>query len=635
MKDIFISYKSEDIEKARAVRDHLESEGLSVWMAPDSITGGASYAAEIPPAIDGAKVFLLVFTKNTQNSKWVSRELDRAINGNKIIIPLMLDDCLLNDEFSFYLTNVQRYPAFENYDKSLKKMTDEIKRYIAPQVQEAKTEIKKVEIPKPPKPKKEKRKKAEKPWVDPEEREKKRNKAFVICFVLFMTVCFWWGALASNKIEIAGETFSRRETNIFLYKKHISDGDINSIGMMGETRIISLDECTVDAKDLSKIAVGTLQTLILKDCNLTKEQLATIDLSKKRLDTLEITGCQLDSLDFIKGQAESLTRLKISNTNVSDISVLENFTELYEFEADNCKIKDISALANCKKLSTLGLAGNEIETLTPLENHEKITRLDVSGNRLKNLDGIEKCLYLTTISADNNEIENINGLINATKLISVSLNGNKISDISLLEKSAETLQKVYLADNNIADPSCLGKCEGIRYLNLAGNNITDIKWTENLRSIDGLNLADNELTGRLEIENLPELTYLVLSRNKITDFAGKLKNETRALLMLDGNKLENFDVDYAGSYEMLLLGDTGLEDFESIYKAKGSLMVDYSEKLDLDKLKAAGYNKIVFIGVPLDKQVAVKEKLSSVYLEFVDKMEYEADKLIPDSLKGI
>ena len=112
MKDIFISYKSEDIEKARKVRDHLEKDGFSVWMAPDSITGGASYAAEIPPAIDGAKVFVLVFTKNTQGSKWVSRELDRAINGNKIIIPLMLDDCELNDEFSFYLTNVHRFLSF-------------------------------------------------------------------------------------------------------------------------------------------------------------------------------------------------------------------------------------------------------------------------------------------------------------------------------------------------------------------------------------------------------------------------------------------------------------------------------------------------------------------------------------------
>lgn len=623
MKDIFISYKSEDIEKARAVRDHLESEGLSVWMAPDSITGGASYAAEIPPAIDGAKVFLLVFTKNTQNSKWVSRELDRAINGNKIIIPLMLDDCLLNDEFSFYLTNVQRYPAYENYDKSLKKMTDEIKRYIVPQVQEAKTEIKKVEIPKPPKPKKPK-----KPG------NAKKIGMAILGIILAVIVCsFAVGKM--NEVEITGETLDKRDTNIFLYKKQITNEDINSILRMDEINLISFDECTVDSADFGKIVTPQIKTLILKNCNLTKEQIASIKLADGQLNSLEITGCQLDSLDFIKEQAESLTRLKISNTNVSDISVLENFTELYEFEADNCKIKDISALANCKKLNSLRLAGNEIETLTPLENHEKITRLDVSGNRLKNLEGIEKCLYLTTIAADNNEIEDINGLTNATKLISVSLNGNKISDISLLEKSAETLQRLYLAENNIEDPSVIGKCTGLKYLNLSGNNIADILWTENLKSLEGFDISDNKIAGEVSVMNLPEVSYLVLSRNEITGFEGKFKNETNMLVLLDGNKLESFDVDYAGSYEMLLLGDTGLEDFESVYKAKGSLMVDYSEKLDLDKLKDAGYNKIIFVGVPLDKQVAVKEKLSSIYLEFVDKMEYEADKLIPDSLKGI
>ncbi|MBQ2910807.1 MAG: toll/interleukin-1 receptor domain-containing protein, partial [Clostridia bacterium] len=213
MKDIFISYKSEDIEKARAVRDHLESEGLSVWMAPDSITGGASYAAEIPPAIDGAKVFLLVFTKNTQNSKWVSRELDRAINGNKIIIPLMLDDCLLNDEFSFYLTNVQRYPAFENYIKSLKKMTDEIKKYLAPQVQE----VKKIEPPKPPKPKKPK-----KPG------NAKKIGVAILGIILAVIVCsFAVGKM--NEVEITGETLDKRDTSIFLYKKQITNEDINSI----------------------------------------------------------------------------------------------------------------------------------------------------------------------------------------------------------------------------------------------------------------------------------------------------------------------------------------------------------------------------------------------------------------------
>ncbi len=49
-QDVFISYKSEEFQEADWVRQQLESGGISCWMAPNSITGGASYATEIPQA---------------------------------------------------------------------------------------------------------------------------------------------------------------------------------------------------------------------------------------------------------------------------------------------------------------------------------------------------------------------------------------------------------------------------------------------------------------------------------------------------------------------------------------------------------------------------------------------------------
>ena len=41
-QDVFISYKSEEFQEADWVRQQLESGGISCWMAPNSITGGAS-----------------------------------------------------------------------------------------------------------------------------------------------------------------------------------------------------------------------------------------------------------------------------------------------------------------------------------------------------------------------------------------------------------------------------------------------------------------------------------------------------------------------------------------------------------------------------------------------------------------
>lgn len=127
IKDVFISYKAEELNEARWVRNALESCGISCWMAPDSIIGGTSYAQEIPAAIRGCKVFVLILSERAQTSKWVPRELDQAINEGKIIMPFMLENCPLRDDFSFYLTNVQRYAAFEDKMAAMEKMVVEIR----------------------------------------------------------------------------------------------------------------------------------------------------------------------------------------------------------------------------------------------------------------------------------------------------------------------------------------------------------------------------------------------------------------------------------------------------------------------------------------------------------------------------
>ena len=126
IKDVFISYKAEELNEAGWVRNALESCGISCWMAPDSIVGGTSYAQEIPAAIRGCKVFVLILSERAQTSKWVPRELDQAINENKIIMPFMLENCPLRDDFSFYLTNVQRYYAYEDKMSAMEKMAKEI-----------------------------------------------------------------------------------------------------------------------------------------------------------------------------------------------------------------------------------------------------------------------------------------------------------------------------------------------------------------------------------------------------------------------------------------------------------------------------------------------------------------------------
>ena len=126
---IFISYKAEEFSEAKWVKDQLEASGIPCWMAPASIPGGSNYAMQIPRAIKECKAFVLILSQKAQQSKWVPRELDQAINAGKVILPFCIDNSPLREDFAFYLSNVQRYEAWQDREGALWAMISII-RYI-------------------------------------------------------------------------------------------------------------------------------------------------------------------------------------------------------------------------------------------------------------------------------------------------------------------------------------------------------------------------------------------------------------------------------------------------------------------------------------------------------------------------
>ena len=96
-------------------------------MAPKSIPAGSSYAKEIPVAIKNCKVFLLMITSKSQQSQWVPKEVSLALSECKCVIPFVIENCVLTDIFNFFLTDVQRYYAFEMNSDCLKELIDRIR----------------------------------------------------------------------------------------------------------------------------------------------------------------------------------------------------------------------------------------------------------------------------------------------------------------------------------------------------------------------------------------------------------------------------------------------------------------------------------------------------------------------------
>lgn len=130
MRQVFISYSSKDYPQALAVRNVLEQNGITCWMAPESIPGGSNYTKEIPIAIKGCQAFVLMLSNNAQNSHWVLKELDSAVNAGKIILPFQLEDVPLSDEFNFLLTGAQRYAAYQRKSEAMQNLVQRVKAII-------------------------------------------------------------------------------------------------------------------------------------------------------------------------------------------------------------------------------------------------------------------------------------------------------------------------------------------------------------------------------------------------------------------------------------------------------------------------------------------------------------------------
>ena len=117
--DVFISYSSKDKTVADAVCHALEQNGLTCWIAPRDVQPGARYAAEIVRGIKDCRVMVLVYSKHSNQSEHVANEVDRGFNNNTTIIPFLVDDTPMNEEFDYYLARKHWLVAYPHYAEQL------------------------------------------------------------------------------------------------------------------------------------------------------------------------------------------------------------------------------------------------------------------------------------------------------------------------------------------------------------------------------------------------------------------------------------------------------------------------------------------------------------------------------------
>lgn len=570
-KYVFISYKAEEYDQALWVKRSLEEGGIPCWMAPMSIRGGLSYAQEIPPAIRDSSVFVLLLSQKAQESKWVPRELDQAINCNKVIMPFMLEDCPLRSDFSFYLTNVQRYDAFRDMEGTMQRMTQDIQKVLGI------TPPPKVETPVPveqppaepevapahPKPQKVKKPAGKKPagkkrllWI---------LGAVALALVVVILLCL------PRSLTIGGVTFEVDDYTIRIEDATLTVADLAKFSKFENLSVIRLERCNIQTWSLAPMISDDLTTLELVDCGITDHQFASIDFTvMRRFTDLNVSGNpDLTDISSVSVCAGNLTRLEISDTGIRSFDWLKQLTKLEVFRADRTGLADISVL--------------------------------------------EAMIYLEELSLSGNGINSLKGLKNTSKLSVVDLSDNYLTDVLVLGRSVANLSVLHLENNCLSDLNCLSGASQLRKVYVDGNTLADLDWLKASRDLRILSASHNciESISGLGIGN--KMRYLNLADNWLTSIArGDLAFEENSYLMVDlsNNRLTELELPENCTYRHLaILGNPEL-DLRNLSKLKGwNLYFDFPVDVSLQTLKNLPFTNLCMVGCPLDRQVEIEEGL--------------------------
>lgn len=128
---VFISHSNKDQEVAEAALAKLEANGIKCWIAPRDILAGTGYARAIIQAIRKCPIMVFIFSAISNNSQYVIRELDSAIDENIKIIPFRIENVQPSDSIKFYIKTAHWLDAFpEPKDEHFEELAKAVKQHL-------------------------------------------------------------------------------------------------------------------------------------------------------------------------------------------------------------------------------------------------------------------------------------------------------------------------------------------------------------------------------------------------------------------------------------------------------------------------------------------------------------------------
>ncbi|GAA0179301.1 hypothetical protein SH2C18_21970 [Clostridium sediminicola] len=186
-----------------------------------------------------------------------------------------------------------------------------------------------------------------------------------------------------------------------------------------------------------KISINDDVVVIFKDTNL--EQLVRNQINKS-------TGA------LYRSEVEEISELNGADSNIKDLSGIENLKGLLKLELYNNEISDITPLGELTNLTHIYLFNNNISDIEPLKKLSKLKSIYLFNNEIDDMSPLKELINLSYIDISNNQITDITPLEKLNNLTDFYFSDNKVFDITALKK-LNNLKNVVLFHNLVSNYS--------------------------------------------------------------------------------------------------------------------------------------------------------------------------------------
>jgi len=123
---VFISYSSKDRQIAQTLCQALEARGQNCWIAGRDVRPGENFQESIVRALREARVMVLVFSSNANNSEEIKKEVVLAGRHKVTVVPVRVEDVVPNDAFTYEFATRQWIDLFQDWEQQVEQLVNQI-----------------------------------------------------------------------------------------------------------------------------------------------------------------------------------------------------------------------------------------------------------------------------------------------------------------------------------------------------------------------------------------------------------------------------------------------------------------------------------------------------------------------------